>query len=224
LEVGKDEAKVKIDWFLREYQEGSTVTFNYRKPGENSFTPIDAEKGTDGYFYTILPIEMVKEPIWENYITRISSSSFSRSNRAETVAEEKYVSLNQQMRYEYYISVSKDDTTRIGETYSIDLAKLSYSLFNPLNSHVDISQDGPVYVNVTEHDLPPTYYHIESIYFESRKGNRLVEKWTLEKIEDESGRGGINTYRVFTKPEKDFDSLYIVIKYNEGVLVEKEIK
>ena len=166
---------------------------------------------------------MAKEPIWDNYISRLTSSSFSRSNTSETVAEEKYVHFNQ-MWYEYYISVTKDDSTRIGETNNIDLAKLNYSLFNPLNSHVDISQDGPVYVNVTEHDLPQTYYHIESIHFESRKGNRLVEKWLLEKIEDEPGRGGINTYRLFTKPEKDFDSLYLVVKYNENLIVEKEIK
>ncbi len=220
IEVGKDEAEVKVSWFLREYQEGSLVTFNYRKSGEGDFTPMEAQQGTDGYFYSTLPVEMEKEPVWYISISRQSSTN-SRQSTAENVVEEKYANFNQ-IRYEYYISVTKDDTTRTGEIRNIDVGNLSYSLFNSLYSHVVLDQDRPVLVTLIEELYNSPYYQIENIYLESRKGNRSVEKWALENAD--ARHGNEKMYEVLAQPEKDYDSLHIVINYNEGVTVEKKIE
>ncbi len=219
-EVGKDETEVKISWFLREYQEGSLVTFNYRKSGEGDFTPMEAQQGTDGYFYSTLPVEMEKEPAWHISISHETNSN-SRSSTVENVVEEKYANFNQ-MRYEYYISVTKDDTTRTGEIRNVDVGDLSYSLFNSLYSHVALSQDRPVSVTLIEELYNRSYYQIEKVYLESRKGGRSVEKWLVENKDPRHSNEKI--YEVLAQPEKDYDSLHIVINYNEGVTVEKEIK
>ncbi len=225
LEVGKDEAEVKISWFLREYQEGSLVTFNYRQGREGNFNSINAEKGSEGYYYSVLPIEMTKEPIWENSISRSSSNS-RNTEEIEVVNEEKNVFFNQMMYYEYYISVTKDGTTRTGEVRNIDLGKLSFSLFNPLYSHISIHEDRPIIINLVEGNAYyDVYYNIEEVYVESRIGNRRVEKWPLEK--DDGNRGslsGENIYDTLIITEKDYDAIYIVIKYNEGFTAEKKIK
>ncbi|MCR3922571.1 MAG: hypothetical protein NUK65_08675 [Firmicutes bacterium] len=227
LNAGKDEAQVKIDWYVKEYQENSLVTFNYRNVREKDFISLDADKGSDGYFFTVLSIEMIKAPLWELSISH-SSNSYNHSYPMEEIEEFKEVKPADVNEYEYYISVTKDGTTRTGEVRRLYLHELSYSLFNPLYGHVSIDKGRPTFVNLVEGRAHENvYYRIKEAYVEARTGTSIIKKWPLAKDSNtEAPHYGYTEtmYSATIETETDYDSFYIVVKYNDAITVEKRIR
>ena len=117
------------------------------------------------------------------------------------------------------------DTVRTGEIRNIDLCKLTYNLFIHLNLRINfdgVSVTGVLHENQFMPNTP--YYEIQDIYLESRKGKDLtVEEWSFKRADTEPAFD-FNIYEAKAFPSKDYDSLYLVVHYSEGLVTEKEIK
>ncbi|HZK24122.1 MAG TPA: hypothetical protein VFC74_01905 [Oscillospiraceae bacterium] len=220
LNAGREEAEVKISWYLREYQEDSLVTFNYRPVGENDFTTVAAVKGSEGYFYSILNLAVIPEPMWDISISHSSNSN--QSDTFEEVYDKERVELSQKMRYEYYVATTKDGVIRTGEVMQLDLNEMRDYLFNSLHTHVSTQQNRPTYISLVETKyLENVPYRLVEAHVETRMGNRVIEKWPLEK------QGDTNEAAVFEsriETTQDYDDLYIVVRYSEGFTVERKIQ
>lgn len=126
------------------------------------------------------------------------------------------------MRYEYYVAVTKDGVIRTGEVRQLDLNELRGSLFNSLHTHVSIQENRPIFISLVEHKYPDNVtYRLEEAYVETRKGNKTIEKWPLEK-RDDTTEAKILERQIETA--QDYDELYIVVRYNEGFTVERKIQ
>lgn len=218
--ISKDEVVIKVEWQLKEYQEDSKVTFNYRDGNTGEFKKIDAEQNSNGYFTVSLQINPPREPIIYLHV----SQARTKSSNGPVLVEEKaaYEELMSELAYEYYISVETQGTIRNSDILNLDLWEITYSLFSPVDVNINIMKDGSINGMVHGGFSEKTHYKVAEMYLETRdSNNNTQERWYLEKDAFQEMPDGFSTIDV--TPEKDYHSLYLVIEYNEGLTVEKRI-
>jgi hypothetical protein len=226
LETERENALVKISWHLREFREGSKVLLNYQPIGGEIYEEVLAEEEASGYFSVVLPLKLPLEPFIGIHLQRTMEQTSGKNNRSGNVAveEKQEYSANSSMNFKYYISVQDGETVRTGEVRSMDLSKLTYNRFNHLNLQIIIDGEsirGVLFEDQFRSDNP--YYEIENIYLESRKGKDLtLEQWALKQIDTEPAFGS-RKYEAKASPSKDYDSLFLVIHYSDGLTIEREI-
>lgn len=221
MDVDREKALTKISWYLREYREGSKVMLNYQPVGKEDYTEIVAEEESKGYFSVVLPVEVPLEHIFDIHLERATKKEHLKDrNLKEVRITEPKPSLK------YYISVQDGETIRTSEIRTLDLSKLSFKLFNPLNLRVNFNSNNKITANVHEYKAGNPRYEINEMYLETRKGKKQVlEKWPFKPVQIQKAyeQERFKIYDVHATPSKAYDSLYWVIKYSEGLLVEKEI-
>ncbi|MBO8129785.1 MAG: hypothetical protein H0Z39_11440, partial [Peptococcaceae bacterium] len=188
---------------------------------KEDYTEIVAEEESKGYFSVVLPVEVPLEPIFDIHLERATKKEpqIVRNLEEARVTEPK-------PNFKYYISVQDGETIRTSEVRTLDLSKLSFKLFNPLNLWVNFNSNNNIAVKVHERKVGKPRYEIDEIYLETRKGKeQVLEKWPFKPVQIQKAyeQERLKIYDVQATPSKAYDSLYLVIKYSEGLLVEKEI-
>ncbi|KUO50298.1 MAG: hypothetical protein APF76_11350 [Desulfitibacter sp. BRH_c19] len=217
-DLSKDEAVVRVKWQLRDYQEDSRITFNYRDGNIGEFTEIEADKKSNGYFTVRLPIDPPKEPIVN---LQFSQESSVASNGHSVQVEEKVLD-EPELSYEYYISSQTQGSIRNSDVLSLNLWEITYGIFSPINADITILQNGNIRGMFHWAASDDSYYKVQEVYLEARNaGNVSQERWFFDDA-DLSDRE-VKVLHIDVNPGKDYHSLYLVIKYNEGLTVERRI-
>ncbi|MTI86200.1 MAG: hypothetical protein FH756_20480 [Firmicutes bacterium] len=218
LDINKDKSRVKLSWSLKEYREGSKVILNYQKPGEQEYTQAVPEEESKGRFALVLTVDVPQEPVIN---LRLEQAGEIKVQRAGTMVEEKIAHEANNLELNYYISVQDGETVRTSEKRSLNLNKLNYSLFNPLVVRVKLLNKGEIEA-FAHHDLMgKPEYEVEEIYLESRNGQgNVLERWPLE-VEKIPEEGLFRLDR--TTITRDYASIFVVVKYQEGMKAEKKV-
>ena len=218
LETEPDEALVRLQWQLKEFTAGSQVTLNYRKQGEEAFTPIDAESQSDGYYYADFPADINPEPTFEIHVTR------SEQNRTYS---EKTERLESDKAYEYYISVQEDDKLRSSDVLSLNMSSMSKRLFNHLSIGVHLNDELYITLHEDTYDKE-SKYQVEQAFAEIRKGDTVIQRERLivnDDITDSDRRHypEDTLYEARLDPATEYDALYLIVNYKDDMAFEKEL-
>lgn len=224
LAVEKETAQLRLSWQLKEYQAGSRVALNYQV-GDEEFKEVAAQEGASGYFWADLTIALPKEPIWHIHLEQESGKNQATSGRAHSVkVVNEFMAGVTGPELKYYISVVDRGTTLTSDMRTFELSKLSYHLFSALDAQVRMQSNGEITVAVYEHQPYEPYYSINSIHLESRSNNKVVEQWTLDRKTDSHNFSPETAiYDTRAMPAKQYDSLFIVVEFSDGLRVEKEL-
>ncbi|MGF7184874.1 type II secretory pathway pseudopilin PulG [Desulfitispora alkaliphila] len=224
LDVSEGEATIEVNWQMREYQKGSEVTLNYKKPGEDQYISVDAVEKADGYFSATIYAEVSPKPQWHiSSTSRSGQTNQSISNVAvEEVAreiKEKYANPN----INYYVVVKKDDVIRSSDKQIIYLEHLGAMLYSRLDTHIHYNMTGgTVSIDVFEVRTPDSGAHVEELTLVSKRvDGTIVEELVVER-EDTRDLYHI-PYRITVEPEQDFDYWYLNARYSNGTEAKKEI-
>lgn len=215
-------ALVRVEWQLNDYSEGSQVTFHYRKIGEQLFASVDAETVSNGFYYADFPVEVKLEPTWEYHA---SSSESNRTTRNVTAIEGK--GGYDRPSYEYYIAVKQDERILTGEIRNLGLGQLTPNYFSHLSLNVNLDRSNiHVALYETKYDQE-TMFTVQEAYVELRKGNTVVERQRLSvdaASAEETRRYEIweHAYEATLTPSGIYDSLFIILKYNEDLTIERQ--
>lgn len=120
---------------------------------------------------------------------------------------------------------------RTGEPRSIDIGKLSYKLFYPLNLHVNFEGEDIMEIILLEQERPEPgepNYKIVDVNLECRRNDQVLESWRLEEDKERAPEGemGAAAGPAYVKKNihpGDCDSFYLVVQYTEGLEIEKEV-
>ena len=224
-------AVIKLSWNLQEYTAGSTVTLNYRYGDQTVFNEVEAIEESSGLYAVEFPIQKPMEPNWHLSVSSTpgNSAAAGRTNREQAVSvSEKKVwgPGSSSMQLKYYIALQEGETIRTSEQHTMDLDKLSYNLFNPLD--VQVSWEGEEKLEVVLNQLPNIphpHYTIQTVRLESRRGKTEVERWPLTEVKFSYPQPAPehSMYSVTAVPNKNYESLFVVVDYSGGITVEKEI-
>lgn len=230
--VDREKALLKVSWNLREYTAGSGVTLNYRY-GKQAFKTIEAVEEANGLFTAEFALGIPQEPVWSLSFSRAADRQAAADRRQAAVAvEEQHWGVGpSRMLLEYYITLQEGDTMRSSEQHVMDLEKLSYSLFNPLNLWVGWEKDGELHVILYQMPVTEPHYVLQSATLESRRGKtQALQSWplALNEIQTPAGAprpapGYTHPLEVRAVPAQPCDSLFLVVEYSGGITVEKEI-
>ncbi|MEW6622840.1 MAG: hypothetical protein AB1420_06910 [Bacillota bacterium] len=226
LSMDKDLAVVKIAWQLKDYQAGSEVKLNYREGRAGDYKAVAASDQGNGYFSVELPLALKQEPQLTMHVSRLGSSgnvkSTGRSQSVE-VAVEETSEFSADFHYHYYISVDDRGTIRTSEVRTLDLQKLSYGMFNHASVFIGIEKDkieGRLHEMIDQE--PGPLYTLQEVFLETKLGaDQLVERWSFDKATQQDKRS--NIYEVRAVPTQSYDSLFLVLRYSEGLTVERKI-
>ena len=222
-------AMIKLSWNLQEYTEGSAVTLNYRYGDQDGFSEVKAVEESSGLFAVEFPIEITLEPNWNFYLSKATeSSATSRTQNVSAVVEEKvWGPGHSPMLLEYYITLQEGGTIRASDQHTMELDKLNFNYFNPLDVNVIWEGDEKLEVVLNQPPyIPDPHYTIQNIHLESRKGKtEVMERWAFTEVVVSYPQPAPEhlSFKVLTVPGKDYDSLFVVVEYSGGVTVEKEI-
>lgn len=222
LDVDREKVLVKVNWHLREYRNGSTVMLNYLPPEKEEYLQVTAEEESKGRFSVVLPVKVSLEPVLDVHVERVGRN---KNERAGIAINEARAADRPDLSLRYYISVQDGEIIRTSEKRSLDLSKLNFELFNPLNLRVRLVSNGQIIASAHQHKVGNPRYEIKEIYLETRKGkDKVLEKWPLQPAKvPEEDQDRLKIYNVQATPSQDYDSLHVVIKYSDGVMVEREI-
>lgn len=225
-DIDEGKAEVKIDWHLKEYWENSEVALNYRISGEENYVEVTAEEKANGYFAASIPVEVSMEPLWHVNTSRVAQRSQSNTTASEQAIRNEYAK-EYAYRYDsgisYYITVKKDDMIRSSEERSISLHSLRNQLFGVLETDVRYDENA-ANITVLMHEITSgpdaPVYKVEEVLLQSRSGGSVVEQWILER-DDERNRAVL--HRIVAEPSQVHQAMYLVVKYNSGLVIEREI-
>ncbi len=222
-EVDGNRARVEVSWYLKEYREGSEVALNYSPPGEAQFLEMPAERGSGGHFTAAVMVEVPLEPVFSNVVIQTFHSE--RNYRWPAVAEEKAIAqIHGAANLQYFISVKEGDTVKTGMVRHLDLSKLNYGLFNPLDAAVHIDADkGAFNLTVSERigsEQPD--YTIEKMVLEVRdRHGTVLESRAMEK--QNLDRGSQIYVADIPLAVTHEGSVYCKVHYSDSLIVEKAI-
>lgn len=227
LAVEKETAQLRLSWQLKEYQAGSRVALNYQV-GDEEFKEVVAQESASGYFWADLTIALPNEPVWHMYLTQETGKGQVTSGKAHSVhVVNEHMEGGPGLELKYYISVVDRGTTLTSEMRNFELSKLSYHLFSTLDTQVGMQSNGEITVAIYEHQPYEPYYSINTISLESRSNNKVVEQWPVNRKTGDSRNHDpaerATIYDTRAVPAKQYDSLFIVVEYTDGMRVEKEL-
>ncbi len=203
----------RVSWQIKDYQAGSQVVFNYRRRDHNHFTEIPAEEGVNGFFSALVPVEVAGEPKWDFHIHHQTGS---RSRPIEEKSEGFY----EEVTYQYFFSVVEDSAIRSSDIEHLYVGDLAGGLFTLLHTFVDVREGGEIYVHFEDNpygDSVNVYYQLQDVTLEVRQGSRFIERHALR------GNFKLGAVDATLEPLETGRSLYIVLTYNHGKTIEREI-
>lgn len=222
-DVEEGKASVKIAWNLKEYSEDVEVYLNYSFSWEDEHKRTAAERGADGHFFAVLPVEIPKEPVWCFNVSRSFSSNSTGSRVNQEIVHE---GTREKDRFflDYHISMKEGDKILASDKRRIDISKISYAFFNHMDLTVDFSEED-ISVNLVELEMGDAKYEIKEVYLEKRLGENVLTRYQLEAVKEEQASPPmvVNKYSLEETFSKNYDFLYVVVEYLQGPVIEKEV-
>ncbi len=211
--VDDDQGLVVFNWQIKDYQEGSEVTFHYRESDSEEFKTITAESVNTGLFEVSLPMEIKAEPSWELNISW--SGERGAEQVTEKIAREKK-QVAQTLRC--YVSMENDGTIKSSEISYQNFDYLTYMKYEPIRGHVSIN-DNHYNISLFEENNGNNGY--ESLLIEFYNGDNLVTREPLEVQEDQNG---MRLYDLsYNSGSENISHVIIEVKYKNGDTFQKEI-
>lgn len=224
-------ATVKLSWNLREYTADSIVTLNYRYGDQSSFREIEAVEESSGLFSAIFPIQIAMEPAWHLSVSQVSSGDTKTSRSSSVEVKEEWGAIISPMLLEYYIALQEGETRRTSEQQRMELNKLRYHYFNPIDLKIRWESEGELNVYLREYYFGKPQYELLQSHLESRGANsEVIERWPLNPIKIQLPAGApaqpaeaTTPFEVTAAPAQEYDSLFVVVEYTGGITAEKLI-
>lgn len=211
VESGTDQLTLKIGFYLREYREGSRVSFHYRdRGGDEPYISLEAKKGAAGYYYAILTLEPLAEPLWKMDVQKTTTVSSSGRETSQHVSVEEVSEGYQERRIEYYISVDDAGAIRAGEISYIDKQAVFYKLYGYLHSSIHFNND-LISIHLTAEEYSDAIYSLAKARLESFRRGEATERWELSESDKEPA-----LLELHVEPVKDYDALQLVVTYSDG--------
>jgi hypothetical protein len=213
---------LNLGFRLKEYSERSDVSLTYRQDNQHEFSNLPAESLAGGYFTVKLPWEMSVSPL----ITITTSKERAISSKNQTYQSTSVESTTHEPEswIYYYIVTKTDDIVRTSEEMMVSMSEVSFMLFNPLNIDILIDRDDTIQGFIhSGYTGRRAKYKIADIYLEGRKAGRTTGRWPFKEMNDDGYSEEEFALELRVKPEADYDSLYVVLRYHEGLTVEREI-
>jgi len=200
----KNKAMVNFEWQVKELKNNSEVLFNYKKNEEKEYKSIKAEDKGNGFFIVVIPVEIKPEPNW-NY-------------------------QENQLSFDYYISVSHDDMIKSGEINIARIEDIGARYYGYLEVRTEIDRDKNYNLSVMSGKMYDTSIYLQEAYLKKyNDDDQLVdeEKLVEENVENEGGipvREHTAVFQNKSSEEKmDYSSLVLKVVYSDGSVFEREI-
>lgn len=233
IEAEDETSQIRINWFIKEYQEGSQVNMHYRLSGEEDFIVMSVE-GEDGYFSADVPLKLPKGPVWSTYVERrISVDSWRNNERGDSridIVEEEIKDSKEYYELHYFFSMKHGDTVKNSEMRALELTQFQARKYGSVRLEI-------IYHGAEEVELVFYQYHsgekqdaVEEVFLESRThdGGRL-KKWPLNPPQSTEARPGYEempegkVYMARVNPGEDYGTLNLVVQFEDGLTVEREL-
>ncbi|MGE5579433.1 MAG: hypothetical protein ACM3WU_05235 [Bacillota bacterium] len=202
-------------WQIKDFTEGSSVTFHWQGPEDEGFREIEAEKLSAGRFQAKVgePVFIVPEVI--------VSGGFGGDNKqgkvhAKLIAERPVLCT-------YYISMKTGDSVRTADARTTDLSKVYAALVYGVNLSVaGDSKKMTVAVAETPNQYAKPAFRLESAKLEGYSGSSKVLDLTLVKRGTTSVVLGSDSVDVpvfeaeMPKPVSTLTALWLNLSYSDG--------
>ncbi len=212
VELGSGRASVRLGWYLKEYRAGSKVSFNYRRQGEPEYSSLEATESSGGYFHVLLDLEFNPEPLWEHQYT-----SSLQCAPGKAPAEKKIAVVGSDDppdQYEYYLSVTDEETIRSGEPGYLVPEKLSWGFYSSLHSSLDLGKKS-VSVELAEEKYGEPRFTMTAGRLELCRGDEVV-KW-LPLVKNAGGESMVEwAAEIRAEVEKECDNVCLVVTFSDG--------
>ncbi|MCF8010195.1 MAG: hypothetical protein K9L17_03850 [Clostridiales bacterium] len=212
--IGDNKQVIKLSWQVKDYQQGESVSFFYRKPGETNFNRIDASHTGGGRFEVELNTEVKLNP----FIQVVFNEENSKSSRAieSNIGGESFP------EYIYYIAVQNGDQVRSIEEERINPGKLAYHTVSPLKVEIKPLPQGEYEVVLFEENPQEPNFKLSSAFLEAYYDERLISRVELQKsgLQEKSWQAPI--YKGVFDKEK-INALSLELEYDNGKTIRKEL-
>ncbi len=225
-ELDKSKAMVNFEWQIKELQNDSEVVFNYKRSEEKEYTSIKAVDTGSGLFRVAIPIEVNLEPIWNSYMVNKVNDT---SNRHAIEEVEKDYKRENQLIFDYYVSVSQSDMIKSAEINKAYVENMGARYYGYLEVYTDIDSDNNYSMSLTSGKIYDSIIYLEEVHLNKYRDGQLIGSEELEKrsIVHEGGMLVREDTREFSKEtsdeEFDYSSLVLKVVYSDGSVFEKEV-
>lgn len=214
--VENEQGLVVFNWQIKDYKDGSEVTFHYRESDSEEFKTITAESINTGFFEVSLPMEIKAEPLWELNV------SWSGEREAEQVTKHEQVVReikNSVQTLRCYVSMKNNGNIKSSEISYQNFDYLTYMNYEPIRGHISIN-DNHHNISIFE-DNKNTTNSFESLTVEFYNGNNLIVRKPLEAQKDQNG---MKHYFLSGDTGSEVISQIILkVKYINGDTFKKEV-